>query len=89
MRSIYSEEYQAAISQLIEARKAADLTQEQVATAWGRDQSIIAKIESCVRRLDIAEFVALAIIVDADPHAIIQDLRIRLSTVYPKIDSVR
>lgn len=87
MRSIYSEEYQAAISRLVEARKAAELTQGQVATAWGRDQSIIAKIESCVRRLDIAEFVALAIIVNADPHAIIQDLRTRLSTIYPESDT--
>ena len=75
MRSIYSEEYQTAIGRLVEARKVAGLTQAQVAARWGREQSIVAKIESCVRRLDIVEFVAISLIINADALEIVGNLK--------------
>jgi transcriptional regulator with XRE-family HTH domain len=45
-KSIYSQQYQVLLDWLIEARKNADLTQQQVADKLGRPQSFVAKYEA-------------------------------------------
>lgn len=45
---------------MIEARKAAGLTQRDVAKAIGKPPSFIAKIEQGERRLDLVEFIVIA-----------------------------
>lgn len=57
MKSFHTREYAYLIQGLIETRKSAGLTQQEVANALGKPQSYVAKIEGCERRLDIAEFV--------------------------------
>lgn len=47
------------IGALRDARKAAGLTQQQLAAQLGRPQSFIAKVEGCERRLDVVEFLHL------------------------------
>ncbi|WP_303828279.1 hypothetical protein [Asticcacaulis taihuensis] len=42
------------------------LSQQDLAQLWGRDQSVIAKIEKCYRRIDLIEFVSLSVIVGLD-----------------------
>lgn len=59
MKSFHTQEYADLIQGLIEARKSAGLTQQDVADALGKPQSYVAKIEGCERRLDIAEFVEM------------------------------
>lgn len=44
---------------LIDSRKAAGLTQQQLARLLGRPQSYVSKFETGERRLDIVEFVAI------------------------------
>lgn len=72
LQSIHSQHYRFMIGELVAARKAAGLTQEDVAAQWGRKQSIIAKVETCERRIDTIEFIVLAGIVGLDPVAVTQ-----------------
>lgn len=60
MGSIYSREYKAFLKRLREARKAAGLTQAQVAQALGRPQSFVSKCESGERRVDAVELAVFA-----------------------------
>ena len=70
-KSIHTEKYRILLDWLIEARKDADLTQQQVADKLGRPQSFVAKYEGGERRLDMVEFLEIANLLDADPHGVI------------------
>lgn len=59
---------------LAEKRKAAGLTQADVAEELGRHQPFIANIENGERRIDVVEFLALAKIIGFDPHEILREL---------------
>lgn len=59
--------YRTLLSELKEARKAAGLTQAELAAKLDRPQSFIAKIENGERRIDAVELVVLARLLDADP----------------------
>ena len=59
---------------LVEKRKAAGLTQAEVAEALGRYQSFVATIESGQRRIDVVELLDLAAAIGFDPHAAIKRL---------------
>lgn len=66
MKSIYSREYEAVISALVDARKAAEVTQVQLAEKLGKPQSYVSKIENRERRLDIVEFFHICRAIGAD-----------------------
>lgn len=51
---------------MIAARKAAGLTQQELADRLDRPQSFIAKVETGERYLDVVEFVAIAHVLDSD-----------------------
>ena len=59
-RSVFTGEYERFRKRLISARKAAGLTQTQVATRLSRPQSFVSKYERGERRLDLVEFVEVA-----------------------------
>lgn len=59
---------------LIEKRKAAGLTQAEVAERLGRYQSYIANIETGQRRVDVVELVELAAAIGFDPRRAIERL---------------
>ncbi len=52
---------------LIEARKDAGLTQEEVAERLRRPQSFVWKIENGVRRVDVVEFLEIARAIGFNP----------------------
>lgn len=54
------ERYERLRALLIEARKDAGLTQEEVAARLERPQSFVWKVENGVRRLDVIEFLEIA-----------------------------
>lgn len=56
----YPEEYRALLERLRAARRAAGLTQVDVARTLGKPQSFVSKIESGERRLDPIELSRLA-----------------------------
>lgn len=60
MKSIFTEEYEEALDFLLQARKNAGLTQQELADTLSRPQSFISKYEHSERRLDIVEFLHIA-----------------------------
>ncbi|HEY5107330.1 MAG TPA: helix-turn-helix transcriptional regulator [Caulobacteraceae bacterium] len=59
-RWVSSPSYRAAVRVLIEARRAAGLTQRQLADRLGRPYTVIANVERGERRIDVVEFIAVA-----------------------------
>lgn len=60
---------------MIEARKAAGLSQAAVAAKLGRPQSYIADIERNERRIDVIEFLALSEAIGFDPTGVLEEVR--------------
>lgn len=59
---------------MIGARKAAGLTQQDLADRLRKPQSFVAKYEGGERRLDVVEFVAVTQAIGADPIRILRAL---------------
>jgi len=74
LTSTYSDSYQHLLELLLEARKSAELTQEQLAKRLGKPQSFVSKYERGERRLDVIELLQVCKQVGIDPHSIIQAL---------------
>ncbi len=67
--SLHDAAYAAFVSLLVQRRIKAGLSQQSVANALGWNQSIMAKIESVQRRLDVIELIRLAAVIGFDPGA--------------------
>ncbi len=67
-KSIYDEEYRMLIGALRTARLTAGMTQQELADKLGRQQSFVAKIEGCERRLDVVEFLQICRALEVRPH---------------------
>jgi transcriptional regulator with XRE-family HTH domain len=59
---------------LVEARKQAGLTQDELAGRLERPQSFVWKVENGVRRLDVIEFLELARAIGFDPIGFLRKL---------------
>ena len=55
MKSIYDEEYRTIIGRIVEYRKLTGVSQSDLAKSLGWDQSMVSKVETFVRRIDIIE----------------------------------
>lgn len=66
-KSQFSEAYASFLEVLVAARKAAGLTQTELADRLGRRQGFISIVETGVRRLDLIEFCAFAKAIGRDP----------------------
>lgn len=73
-KSIYDEEYRTLIDALKVARKAAGLTQQDLADKLGRPQSFVAKVEGYERRLDVVEFLHLCRAVGTEPSSFFENI---------------
>ncbi|MBA8908280.1 MULTISPECIES: helix-turn-helix domain-containing protein [Aminobacter] len=62
------------IQLIVDRRKAAGLSQADLANAIDRYQSVVAAIESGGRRLDVIEFLDLAETIGFDPHDILNEV---------------
>ncbi|THF61758.1 helix-turn-helix domain-containing protein [Pseudothauera rhizosphaerae] len=65
--ALHRPQYGILCSLLVSARERAGLTQEAVARALGKPQSFVSKYERGARRLDVTEFVEVALVLGADP----------------------
>lgn len=65
-KSVHSERHQMIAEALASQRRAAGLTQAEVAKKMGRHQPFIANIESGERRVDLVELLDLAAIIELD-----------------------
>jgi transcriptional regulator with XRE-family HTH domain len=59
---------------MVETRKQAGLTQQQLAKKIGRPQSFVAKYEGGERRIDLIEFIEIARALGADPATVFRAL---------------
>jgi transcriptional regulator with XRE-family HTH domain len=73
-KSVFSEEYNRFRRLLIEARKAAKLTQAELSAKLELPQSYVSKYERGERRLDVIEFLQVAQVLEIDPLAFIEEL---------------
>lgn len=64
--------YKALLQALIQARKDAGVTQVELAARIGRRQTFVSKFETEERRLDVAEYIAIARALDAELHRLMQ-----------------
>jgi transcriptional regulator with XRE-family HTH domain len=71
-KTIHSAEHLALMELLAAERDKAGLTQQKLAKRLGKHQSFVAKYEGGERRLDVAEFVAIAQAMGADPVRILR-----------------
>lgn len=69
--SLHGVEYANFVQRIIEHRTEAGLRQRDVAEALGWNQSIVAKIETAQRRLDVIEYVRLANVIGFDPTRLV------------------
>jgi len=77
LKSLRSREHRAVISVLVAARKAAGLTQQQVAVRLRKPQSFVSKYETGERRLDVPEFIRVSRRLGADPADLIRQIERR------------
>lgn len=72
MASTQLELYKALLQALIQARKDAGITQVELATRIGRRQTFVSKYETEERRLDVAEYIAIARALGAEPYELMR-----------------
>ena len=77
--SIFTRKYEIFKELLIEHRKRAGLTQQNLAELIDKPQSYISKYESGERRIDLVEFIDLAEALQFDKYEFIKDLEERAS----------
>lgn len=71
MKSLRSREHRSVIAVLVATRKAAGLTQQQLAARLRKPQSFVSKYETGERRLDVPEFIRVSRSLAAEPAALI------------------
>jgi transcriptional regulator with XRE-family HTH domain len=78
LKAIFTSEYGFVLERLVSARKAAGLTQSQLAQRLGKPQSFVSKIERHERRLDVVELVIMCNALNIAPREVVADLEARL-----------
>jgi len=73
-KSLFEEQYQQIIRSLIARRKEIGMTQWDLASAYGEDQSFISRIERMQRRLDVYEYTLFCRILGIDPGEILKPI---------------
>lgn len=71
--SVFTQRHQEFIQFLVETRKAAGVTQVQLAERLGRPQSFVSKVERGERRLDVIEFCQVSEALGQDPSKLLKD----------------
>ena len=75
LKSVFTEEYEIFLLQLVSARKSAGLTQQDLARHLNKAQSFVSKYERGERRLDVVEFIAICRILNIDPNNIVNAIK--------------
>lgn len=74
MASTQPDLYKALLQALIQARKDAGITQVELADRIGRRQTFVSKYETAERRLDVAEYIAIARAIEVEPYALMREV---------------
>jgi ribosome-binding protein aMBF1 (putative translation factor) len=73
-RSVFTDKYKRFRELVIDARKQARLTQAELAQKLGKPQSFVSKYELGERRLDVVEFLEIALALGVKPEVLIKRL---------------
>lgn len=73
-KSIFTNNYQLLLKLLVETRKKARITQQELAKKLGKNQSYISKYENSERRLDMIEVIAIVKAMGANPSDLMQNI---------------
>lgn len=72
---------------VVELRKAAGLSQRQMAAKLGREQNFVTRIETGQRRLDLIDWIAICRVCGTDPESEVSKLIRRILPLVPKPQS--
>jgi transcriptional regulator with XRE-family HTH domain len=72
-RSVHTDDYKRLIGLLVAARRAAGITQTDLARSLAKPQSYVSKIENGERRLDVVEFCDWVSALGTDPPSLLAD----------------
>jgi transcriptional regulator with XRE-family HTH domain len=81
--SLHDEAYGLFVEALVQRRLRSGLSQQALADALGWNQSIIAKIESVQRRLDIIELIRIANVLEFDASRLVKLIQHSMSQRQP------
>lgn len=73
-KSIFDKRHKALVEVLTAKRKAAGVRQVDLASALGRQQSFIARLESGQRRIDVVDLIKLGELLGFDASEVVADL---------------
>lgn len=73
-KSIYLNNYKYLLEQLVIARKAKSITQNDIADKLEYPQCVISRIENGQRRIDIVEFIEIANAIGCNPITLLEEL---------------
>lgn len=76
-KTIYSKEHKKFLQSLIQARKSAGLTQQELADMLNKPQSFVAKYEIGERRLDVIEFIHVCKMLGVSPNKILDKISVQ------------
>ena len=71
--SVFTQRHQEFVRFLVEARKAAGVTQVELAARLDRPQSFVSKVERRERRIDVIEFCQVAEALGHDPSKLLKE----------------
>ena len=74
MKTLRSRRHRALCAALVNARKKAGLSQQELASRLKTSQTVIARIESGERRVDVVEFIDIGRALRIDPHDVLDEL---------------
>lgn len=77
--ALHDEAYRGFVEKLAAARVASGLSQAAVAEKLGWNQSIVAKIETAQRRIDLIEFIRFASVIGQDATRVVRQLQNELA----------
>lgn len=74
LKTLRSRRHRALCATLLSARKASKLSQQELAARLRTSQTVIARIESGERRVDVVEFIDMARALRLDPRDVLSQL---------------
>jgi len=80
LKSVHSDRYNRFLKLVIDARKRAELTQQELADKLKKPQSYISKYERGERRLDVIEFLEISQILNVDTYNLLRKIDSPLSS---------
>lgn len=78
--SLHDPAYAAFVTTLVELRSQSGMKQRDVAAALGWNQSIVSKIETRQRRIDVVELIRVTEAIGVDPIALVRQIQRKLSS---------